>query len=459
MRTVAMISFAALSAFEAAVAQTPNALTEAMPLLRGAPRVAFRNVRVVDGTGAPARPNQTLIIESGRILAVGSRDNITIPEGTRTLDLDGRTVLPGLVMLHEHTGRQPLIAARLFLAFGMTTGRTAGTNHAYADLNLKRRIDAGRVPGPELHLTGPFFTGEGSELLEDEKVREFLEDKIVRGPEDARRAVRYWAEEGFTSFKATQDISKHALATIIDEAHRLGLTVTAHLGGGTGVAPSMTCREAVELGIDNLEHAFGPCTRVTKDNLGTDPAGPGAQSLMRLLIQRNVVLTFTPYTANLSLSGDQLELLHPTGRERYEQEQRTLAKGPVPSEIAGVSQRLTLAFARAGGRVVLGSDPGAGGQGRIPGLSNHDTLKRVVRAGFSPLETIRMATLDGATFLGSDNRTGSIAAGKEADFLVVRGTPDRTIEDIDNIEIVFSNGTPYEPQALLASVKGQVRMR
>ena len=93
-------------------------------------------------------------------------------------------------MLHEHIHRQPLIAARLFLAFGVTTSRTAGTDHPYADLNLKRRIDAGRVPGPELHLTGPFLTGEGSELLEDQIVREFLEDKIVRSPEDARRTVR-----------------------------------------------------------------------------------------------------------------------------------------------------------------------------------------------------------------------------------------------------------------------------
>jgi imidazolonepropionase-like amidohydrolase len=450
MRTVAMISFAALSAFEAAVAQTPNALTEAMPLLRGAPRVAFRNVRVVDGTGAPARPNQTLIIESGRILAVGSRDNITIPEGTRTLDLDGRTVLPGLVMLHEHTGRQPLIAARLFLAFGLTTGRTAGTGHAYADLNLKRRIDAGRVPGPELHLTGPFFTGEGSEQLEDKIVRAFLEDKIVRGPEDARRTVRYWAAEGFTSFKATQDISKDALAAVIDEAHRLGLTVTAHLGGGTGLAPSITCREAAELGIDNLEHAFGPCIRWTKELLGTDPDGPLAQSLMRLLIDRNVVLTLTPFTRNLPLSRDQLDLLHP------EAQRQTLTNGSVAADFPGLAQRLTLAFARLGGRVVLGSDPRAGGPGRMPGLANHDTIKLVTRVGFSPLETIRMATLDGATFLGIGNRTGSIVAGKEADLLVVRGAPDRTIEDIDNIEIVFSNGIAYEPHTLLSSVKGQV---
>lgn len=125
---------------------------------------------------------------------------------------------------------------------------------------------------------------------------------------------------------------------MIDEAPRLELTVTAHLGGGSGVAPSMTCREAAEHGIDNLEHAFGPCTRLTKDDLGTDPDGPRARSLMRLLIERNVVLTFTPYTPGLSVPDVYLELFHPMGRERYDQEQRASTKRPLPSDSPGVPQ-------------------------------------------------------------------------------------------------------------------------
>ena len=448
MRNVALVSCALLAAFGSGLAQTPPALTDAMPLLRDAQRVALKDVRIVDGTGTAARLNQILIIEGGRIVALGNANDISIPEGTRILDLAGHTVLPGFVMLHEHIGKQPLLAARLFLAFGVTTGRTAGTDQPYADLNLKRRIDAGTVPGPELHLTGPFLSGEGG----------WPQDKVVRDAEDARRLVRYWAAEGITSFKGTQDISKEALAAVIDEAHRHGLTVTAHLGGGSGVAPAMTCREAVDFGIDNLEHAFGPCIRSTKDDLGTDPAGARAQSYMRLLIERNVVLTFTPYTTNLPLSGDQLELLHPVARQRYEQEQGA-STNRSSSDVLGVPQRFTLAFAKARGRIVLGSDPGAGGEGRMPGVANHDTLKRVVRVGFSPLETIRMATLDGATFLKIDQRTGSITVGKEADLLVIKGAPDQTIEDIDNLEIVFSNGIAYAPETLLASVKGQVGLR
>jgi imidazolonepropionase-like amidohydrolase len=455
-RVAATALFAFVSAALTVFAQTSSAQDEAMPLLRDVPRVALRNVRIIDGTGAPARQNQTLIIEGGRIRAVGGTAETAIPEGTRTLDLDGRTVLPGFVMLHEHmsggpvdgvTSPQPFSSPRLYLAFGVTTIRTAGTDHPYVELNLKRRVDRGEVPGPEMHLTSPFFNGEGSD---------YLPDMVVRDPEAARRAVRYWAAEGFTSFKVYQQISKDALAAIIDEAHRVGLAVTAHLR-------SVTCREAVELGIDNLEHAFGPCTRLTKDDLGTDPNGPRAQDFIRLLIARNVVLTFTPVTGNLRLSDEQIELLHPERRQRYEGEQRAVAEksGPGAPTVPAVqlAGRLTLAFARAGGRVVLGSDPNNLGSGRMPGISDHDSIKQAVRIGFSPLETIRMATLSGAAFLGIQDRTGSIAVGKEADLQVVRGAPDQDIGDIDKIEIVFANGLAYEPQLLLSRVKGLVGWR
>ena len=448
MRRVGTASVLFVLAAVTSVAQTPSARDETMPLLRDVSRVALRNVRIIDGTGAPARRNQTLIIESGRIRAVGSTGEIEIPEGTRTLDLDGRTVLPGFVMLHEHlsggaAGRPSTFTSpRLYLAFGVTTIRTAGTDHPYVELNLKQRIDRGEVPGPELHLTSPFFNGESSP---------FSWDKIVRDPEDGRRAVRYWAAEGFTSIKVYMSISKESLAAIIDEAHRVGVPVTAHLG-------SVSCREAVELGIDNLEHGFGPC-RMAGDDVGTDTAGPQAQELIRLFVARKVVLTFTPNTRYLRLSADQLDLLHPERRERYDREQEAAAKSPPDENIGQYAGRLTRAFARAGGRVVLGSDPNVLGEGRMPGLADHDTLKRVVTFGFTALETIRMATVDGATFLGIWNRTGSIAVGKEADLQVVRGAPDQTIGDIDNLEILFANGVAYDPALLLSRVKGLVGSR
>ena len=351
-------------------------------------------------------------------------------------------------MLHEHlmsvasnelTHPEHFSFPRLYVAYGVTTIRTAGTDFPYMDLNLKRRIDAGAVPGPEVHLTSPFLSGEGDPALGA---------KIVRDPEDARRAVRYWAAEGFTSFKAYQWISKDALAAIIDEAHRLKLPVTAHLR-------SVTCREAAEMGIDNLEHGFAPCIRRTADGLEQDPNGPRAQALIRTLVERKVVLTATPAQMWQPLSDLGRELLDPSARDRYLRELSARPASPTPSGplLAG---QLLLAFARAGGRLVLGSDPGCCGGGRFAGFTDHEAVELLVKAGFTPLEVIRIATLNGATFLGIQDRTGSIQAGKEADLLIVRGNPAERIEDIDDVEMVFTNGIAYDPQTLLAKVKGEV---
>jgi imidazolonepropionase-like amidohydrolase len=427
--------------------QTQSAATDTL---------ALTHARVIDGTGAAPLADQTLIIEGGRIRALGATSAVAIPAGTRTRDLSGRTIMPGLVMLHEHmewgagttTHAQPFSAPRLFLAYGVTTIRTAGTDHPYVDLNLKRQIDEGTAIGPEVFVTSPYLNGPGNV---------FLGDNIVRNAEDARRAVRYWAAEGVSSFKVYQHISKEALSAIIDEAHRAGLPVTAHLR-------SVTCREAVELGIDNLEHGFGPCTRRTADNLGDDSNGPRARAFIRLLIDRKVVLTFTPIEIARPLSDEELQLLNPTARDEYLSKRAGARAANVPAttlnpSLTTLQGQLTLAFARAGGQLVLGSDPGCCDVARMAGVSNHDAVKLAVKTGFTPLEVIRMATVSGATFLKIQQRTGTIAVGKEADLLVVRGDPAVTIDDIDNVEITFANGVAFDPEKLLAEVKGQVGWR
>jgi len=426
----------------------PSAKNEAIPALRDASVVILRHVRVIDGTGAPAKEDQALVIRGDKILALGIDGEIKAPENARTLDLTGRSVVPGLVMLHEHLFLEEVSGdlthpghvsfPRLYLAHGVTTIRTAGTDFPYFDLNLKRRIGSGVVAGPEIHLTSPFFSGP-----EDPS----LGAKIVRDAEDLRRAMRYWAAEGFTSFKAYQWISKEALAALIEEAHRLKLPVTAHLR-------SVTCREAAEMGIDNLEHGFGPCINRTADGLEPDPNGPRNQQLIRTLVERKVVLTATPVNIWQPLSRVAGELLDPSARDRYV---RGLAARKAPSVPAPkLGGQLLLAFARAGGRIVLGADPGCCGGAVIAGVADHEAIRNMVAIGFQPLETIRIATLDGAAFLGIQERTGSIGVGKEADLLIVRGNPAERIEDIDNVEMVFTNGIAYDPKTLIARAKGQV---
>ena len=207
--------------------------------------VALTHVRVVDGTGAPPLDDQTIVIENGTITRSDAGAQARVPAGARTLDLTGHTVIPGIVGMHDHTfyttrGRSVQLqfsAPRLYLAAGVTTIRTTGGTSPYHEINMKRnrsRQDA----GPAIHLTGPYLTGPGGAATMAQ----------VATPEEARRIVDYWADEGVTWFKAYTDISRAALGAAIDQAHKRGLKFTGHLC-------SVSFREAVELGIDTWSTA------------------------------------------------------------------------------------------------------------------------------------------------------------------------------------------------------------
>jgi len=446
-RPLFLIALFVLSAAAFAQGPTapPSAKDEAIPSLRDADVIVLRHARVIDGTGAPAKENQTLIIEGGKIRVVENDDTVKVPQNAHTLDMSGKSVLPGFVMLHEHlmftepiglTHAVDFSFPRLYLAFGVTTLRTAGTDFPQMELNLKRRIDAGLMPGPEIFVTSPYFSGEGDP---------FLGAMIIKTPEEARRAVRFWAGEGFTWFKAYQWVRKDVLAALINEAHQLGVRVTAHLR-------SVSCREAAEMGIDNIEHG---CFAFT-DKLEDDLNGPRTEDLVRMLVEKGVVLTATPTNGRKPLSDFALEMLDPSARERISSEMARLKSPPPP--IAGAYSHLLTAFVKAGGRLVLGSDAGGGGT-VLAGTGDDEAIENLAGMGFPPLQVIRIATLDGARFLGVESRTGSIAAGKEADLLIVRGNPDEHISDIENVEMVFSNGIPYDPKTLIAKVKGEVGWR
>ena len=116
---------------------------------------------------------------------------------------------------------------------------------------------------------------------------------------------------------------------------------------------------------------------------------------------------------------------------------------------------MELRFARAGGLLLAGTDP-TGGGGVIPGFSDQRQVELLVGSGFTPLEAIRICTLNGATYLGRADRIGSIAAGKQADLVVLRGNPAADIADIENVELVFKQGVAYDPAKLIASVAGKV---
>jgi enamidase len=430
--------------------------------------VALTHARVIDGTGGPARENQTLVIRDGSIGAVGDDGRIVVPEGATVVDLTGKSVIPGLVMVHEHFyyptgpgvyGQLGESFSRLYLAGGVTTMRTGGNVNGFMDLNMKRLVDAGQKPGPAIDATAPYLNGPNT----------FIQMRTLKGPEDARKQVAYWADEGATSLKTYMQITRAELAAAINEAHRRGMKVTGHLC-------SVTYAEAAGLGIDNLEHGFFAATDFVADKKPDECPGQGRgqqtiaaidengapfKGLVKTLIDRKVALTstltvFETYTPGRPKPPG-LDVLTSQLREQFEENFARTAKSQssIYTTLFPKGMLLERAFARAGGLLIAGTDP-TGGGGVIPGFANQRQVELLVDAGFTPLEAISISTLNGAKYLGRDATIGTIAVGKQADLVVVDGDPSRAIADVRKVETVFKQGLGFDPAKLIASVSGKV---
>jgi len=446
-----------------------------------APLIALTHLRVIDGTGAPPKEDQTLIISNGKIDSVESSASAKVPANAQTMDLTGYTVLPGLVGMHNHMffpmGGFPGMYSnmgssfpRLYLANGVTTIRTTGSVAPYTDLEIKKLIDTGRMIGPKMHITAPYLEGKGAFT----PVMHELTDV-----NDARRTVNYWADEGATSFKAYMNITRDELRAIVEEAHKRGLKVTGHLC-------SIGYKEAAEIGIDNLEHGLmadsefvankqpdqcpqGVLTSLSQLDINSAPV----RELIRTLVQKNVAVTstlpvfeaaFAPLTqtgvgaASALLNPRVLNVMSTDARVRYLQ-----ARARVPSDgsfatLFHKDTEFERAFVAAGGLLMAGLDP-TGNGGIVAGFGDLREVELLVEGGFTPLEAIKIATWNGAKFLGEDSRIGSISTGKQADLMVVKGNPATTINDIEKVEIVFKDGVGYDSEKLIQSVQGLVGIR
>jgi imidazolonepropionase-like amidohydrolase len=450
-----------------------------------APVIALTRVRIVDGTGAAARDNQTLIIADGRIAAIGDA-TVAIPAGAQTLDLSGYTIVPGLVGMHDHLFYPgpvpselslpvPETFARLYLAGGVTTIRTAGSMEPYTDLEVKRRIDQGRLAGPTIYVTGPYLEGVGQDNPQMHQ---------LSGPDDARRMVEFWAAQGVTSFKAYTHVTHDELAAAIDAAHQRGLKITGHLC-------SISFSEAIALGIDNLEH--GPFStasdfvsgkvrdkcprqidRVTAA-LKAPVESAAVQAMIRDLVRHNVALTSTlavmetnvPNRPPLQprvlaalipeLQADFLALRVWFSDPVAVARSFKLKSSPWP-QLFKSEMEFERAFVRAGGLLVAGADP-TGQGGVLAGFGDQREVELLVEAGFTPTEAIHIATANGAKLLGASDQIGTIAVGKRADLVAIRGNPLRDIAEIERVEIVFKDGVGYDSAKLIESVRGTVGLR
>jgi len=436
-----------------------------------APVVALTHVTVIDGTGAPIKTDQTIVIRDGKIASIGAASTATVPSGARVMDLAGHTVVPGFVGLHDHTfyttsARSQQIstsAPRLYLASGITTIRTTGSMAPYQELNLRRAIDNGETPGPRMFVTGPYLTGEraGSGM------------HAITTADEARRTVNYWADEGATWLKFYTTVSRAAMKAVIDEAHKRGLKVTGHLC-------SVTFREAVSLGIDNLEHGLltntdylankQPDQCPSANTAGyekLDMQSAAVQQTFHDMVAHKVAMTSTLAVWELfvpnrpPLQQRVLDAMAPEVRAEYLAARQRLTEPNsfnIPEPLFKKAMEYERAFVKAGGLLAAGVDP-TGNGGALPGFGDQRNYELLLEEGFTPEQSIQILTLNGAQVLGIDAQVGSIVAGKQADLVVVRGDLVKTPSDIANAVTVFKHGIGYDSAKLIESVKGAVGIR
>lgn len=435
------------------------------------PVVALTNVTIIDGTGAAPKPNQTIVIQNGKITDVGPASSVKAPAGAKTMDLSGSTVIPGIVGMHDHlfytaaggrAAQMSFTGPRLYLGSGVTTIRTTGGRAPYAEINTKEAIDSGRIPGPRVHLTAPYITG-GSGGSAGSMAE-------ITTPDAARRFVAYWSQEGVEWIKAYTDIRRAELQAAIEEAHKRGMKVTGHLC-------SVSFKEAVALGIDNLEHGLLTATdfdpekqpdacpsnsiaRVGVANMTSDTA----KSAISAMVSKNVGMTstlavFEPFFPNRPTKDERtLEAMSPDVREAYLKMRAqidTAKNWTMKPEMFKNAMEFEREFVKAGGRLAAGVDP-TGFGGALPGFGDQRNYELLIEAGFTPPQVVQIMTSNGAKILGVYNKLGSVEKGKAADLVVLQGDLTSDPSVIRKVTTVFKDGVGYDSAKLIAAVKGRV---
>ena len=436
------------------------------------PFFVLSDVNVIDGTGRDELKEQSIVVRDGKIAWVGPTIAMPAEPGAKIVDLRGASVIPGLVMLHEHLFttsaagqlvQQSVTFPSLYLAAGVTTARTAGSIDALSDLRAKQRIDQALQLGPELFLTAPYLEGSPSA---------YQQMHALQGPADASASVDHDLAQGFTSLKAYTDVTPDELQAAIAEAHAKSAPVTGHLC-------SITYTQAAAMGIDNLEHGLLTDTeffsgkkpnvcppllnylKEYRDKL--DVTSPEVLAMIDSLVAHHVAVTSTMAVLESELDGDNVPAWY-----QEHAKNALIWKSLLGSRISksGMKrfhwapllvkeEQFEKEFVHRGGTLLAGADPTGDGS-VLAGFADLRELELLNKAGFTPAQAIQISTLNGARFLGIADRTGSIEAGKQADLVVLNGDPAQDITHIREAKTVYRLGRGYDAKKIRDDVIGVV---
>jgi imidazolonepropionase-like amidohydrolase len=426
----------------------PALLLVSLALTASAQTLVLAGGRLIDGYGGPPLENAVIVIEGKTIKAVGREGVVPIPAGAKVIDTNGYTVMPGLMDMHVHLmilGHgdydhwdatypekfrdviMPIAAKELLMA-GVTTARDLGAPLEEI-VTVKRRIEAGEIPGPRMFVSGPFL----------QKTTTPLEAKfrwVVKDPEDGRKKVRTIVEGGADVIKLIdQDqMTLEEVKAIVDEAHKLGRPVVAH------AHRSEEIRQGLRAGVDCFEHT----------GLGTKPGYE--EDVLQMMRERNASLYWTPTVEPLllfaqtkqnperiddqrlkaDLPPDIYKDVHDSIREVSRLDYFRLVPRRVPM-LANKFRQLR----ESGVTILVGTDSG------VPLNFHFDStwreLKAFVDFGMPAMDAIRAATYWPAQFLKRPD-LGTIAEGKMADVIVVDGDPLTDMTSLRHIVHVVKEG-------------------
>ena len=395
--------------------------------------IAITGGTVIDVVNSKSIPNSTVIIENGIIKKIGEAGKITIPAGAKIIDAKDKTILPGLWDMHAHFEQVDWGPA--YLAAGVTTVRDCGNEFGFIN-SVQSAIDNGKGIGPKILKAG-IIDGKGPMAL-----------GIIQADtkEEAIKEVDRYKDNGFVQIKIYSSAKPAIVKAICDEAHKLGLTVTGHIPNG------MTLQAGVDSGMDMVNHVQYVFS-VMKRNKDRSVNFEDSTSLaaLKFIKQHNTVIdpTLGVFEMVFRSTKDDITEMEPAFYSLPLPLQAIFKNTGMPAENAvklkpvwDSFQKLVKVMYDNGITIVAGTDQG------FPGYSLDRELELYVKAGLTPMQAIRTATITPASVMKMDKETGSVEVGKKADIIIVDGDPLTTIRDIRKVTTVIKGGKIYDPGML-----------